>query len=543
MGLAYQSLGEYQRAIEFLQQTLDIAREIGDRKGEALSLDYLGLAYGSLGQYQRAINFYKQAIEVKESIQGEIKVDELKASFASQQVNVYARLINLLWEDGDFEAAFNYAERARARAFLDQLANGRVDFRAGADSKLVEREQALKDEIIALRQQLIKLRNRPKDQWDTKTITEKEDKLKTLQKDYDNLIIELKIQSPEVAALKTVDVASLAEIQGFLDAETTLVEYFVTGDRTLAFIITRDSFKTVTLDVTQAAITEELKLLRDLTEDDPHPTSLKQLHQWLIAPLKPHLNTSKVGIVPHNILHYLPFAALTDGNAYLSDDYALFTIPSASVLRFLPDKRKSATGSLLALGDPVTPNLPPLVHAREEVKAISHLFKTKERIREEATESLVKSEVEQARNLHIAAHGEYNPNNPLFSTLHLTKDTQNDGQLQVNEIYGELNLTTATNLVVLSACNTKIGELSRGDEIVGLNRALLYAGTPTVIASLWSVDDRSTALLMQKFYIYLKEGMGKAEALQKAQSWLRKEYPEYSPPYFWAAFSLTGDPG
>ena len=90
----------------------------------------------------------------------------------------------------------------------------------------------------------------------------------------------------------------------------------------------------------------------------------------------------------------------------------------------------------------------------------------------------------------------------------------------------------------------EIGQLSRGDEIVGLNRALLYAGTPTVIASLWSVDDRSTALLMQKFYTYLKdEGMGKAEALQKAQSWLRKEYPEYSHPYFWAAFSLTGDPG
>ncbi len=96
---------------------------------------------------------------------------------------------------------------------------------------------------------------------------------------------------------------------------------------------------------------------------------------------------------------------------------------------------------------------------------------------------------------------------------------------------------------MLSACNTKIGELSRGDEIVGLNRALLYAGTPTVIASLWNVDDAATGLLMQKFYTYLKEGMGKAEALQKARRELRQEYREYSHPYFWAAFSLTGDPG
>ena len=197
----------------------------------------------------------------------------------------------------------------------------------------------------------------------------------------------------------------------------------------------------------------------------------------------------------------------------------------------------------LALGDPVTPNLPPLIHAREEVKAIASLFKTKAFVREEATESTFKSKAEQACIVHLAVHGEYNPHNPLFSTLHLTGDNQNDGQLQVHEIYEQLNLNAATNLVVLSADNTKIGELSRGDEIVGLNRALLYAGTPTVISSLWNVDDAATGLLMKKFYTYLKEGMGKAEALQKAQSWLRKEYPEYSHPYFWAAFSLTGDGG
>ena len=181
-----------------------------------------------------------------------------------------------------------------------------------------------------------------------------------------------------------------------------------------------------------------------------------------------------------------------------------------------------------------------MVHAREEVKAIAPLFNTKAFVRDQATESTVKSKAEQTGIVHLAAHGEYNPHNPLFSTLHLTGDPQNDGQLQVHEIYGELNLTAATNLVVLSACNTKIGELSRGDEIVGLNRALLYAGTPTVIASLWNVDDAATGLLMQKFYTYLKEGMGKAEALQKARRELRQEYPH---PYFWAAFSLTGDPG
>jgi len=139
--------------------------------------------------------------------------------------------------------------------------------------------------------------------------------------------------------------------------------------------------------------------------------------------------------------------------------------------------------------------------------------------------------------LHLAAHGEYNTLNPLFSFIQLVGDNQHDGSLQVHEIY-DLDLRSATNLVVLSACQTKIGKLSPGDEVVGMNRAFLYAGTPTVMASLWNVDDAATGLLMKQFYSHLQAGMGKAEALQQAQMAVRKKYLH---PYYWAAFSLTGD--
>ena len=156
-----------------------------------------------------------------------------------------------------------------------------------------------------------------------------------------------------------------------------------------------------------------------------------------------------------------------------------------------------------------------------------------------ATESAVFSQAGKAEILHLAAHGKFNQHNPLFSTLYLAADDQHDGRLEVHDIYS-LDLTEATNLVVLSACQTQLGELSKGDEIVGLNRAFLYAGTPSVMATLWSVDDKVTGLLMERFYTHLRSGMTKSQALQQAQMDVRAEYPH---PYYWAAFVLTGDGG
>jgi CHAT domain-containing protein len=261
----------------------------------------------------------------------------------------------------------------------------------------------------------------------------------------------------------------------------------------------------------------------------------------LITPLKPYLTTNKLIIVPHGILHYLSFAALTDGNRYLIDDYTLVNLPSASVLRFLPkkrtEKRKRHTNTLLALGNPTTTQrLSNLPSAEEEVKKISLLYATFPLIGSAATESAVLSKSATTEILHLAAHGEFNSFNPLFSTIHLAADKEADGRLEVYEIYG-LDLTQSTNLVVLSACQTQLGGLSQGDELVGLNRAFLYAGTRNIIATLWSVDDGTTGAVMEKFYSHLRQGMSEAEALRTAQIDVRKEHPH---PYYWAAFVLTG---
>ena len=192
----------------------------------------------------------------------------------------------------------------------------------------------------------------------------------------------------------------------------------------------------------------------------------------------------------------------------------------------------------LVLGDPDGS----LSHSREEAKVVAELYGTTAYVGSDALERLVWERGRDAGILHLSSHGVYNDRSPLFSRVLLAPDDEEDGNLEVYEIYNRgLNLAKA-DLVVLSACQTNVGELSRGDDIVGLSRALIYAGTPSVIASLWSVSDESTRVLMEKFYTHLREGMSKAEALRAAQiEMIAGE--KYTHPYYWAAFGVTGDPG
>ena len=545
LGLAYLRSGQYAESIEKCQQGLTIAREIGNRADTGVVLSNIGLAYERQNDKLSAIDYYENSIVIKESVQGDIKIEELKSSFASEQIGFYNHLINLLSKEARFKESFNYVERSRARAFLDQLANGPLDFRTNTSTELLNKERALKNEISARRTQLVKLRNRPNSEWDTEAISTVQNQLTKREQEYTNLLTKLKLQSPEIASLVSVDVASLEEIQNGLDTETTLVEYFVIDDRTLAFIITCKTFETVALDPDLEALTQTIEALRNLDldpySDHYHLESLKQLYQWLIAPLHSNLATTKLTIVPHSVLHYLPFAALSDGDRYLIDDYTLTLLPSASTLRFLPKKRKPDATTILALGDPKTdePGLRPLRFAKQEVNKIARLYKSAPLVETAATETALRSRAIEAGILHLSAHAKYNKHNPQFSTIYLAPDDRYDGRLEVHDIYS-LDLTANTNLVVLSACQTQVGKLSKGDEVVALNRAFLYAGTPSVMATLWMVDDRATGMLMEQFYTHLRSGASKAEALRQAQREVRQEYPH---PYFWAAFTLTGDGG
>jgi len=262
----------------------------------------------------------------------------------------------------------------------------------------------------------------------------------------------------------------------------------------------------------------------------------EELYNDLIAPLAKHIETRNLTIVPHGALHYLPFNALSNGNTYLIDRYRVRVLPSASVMAFLKNNKQEYQGRLLAFGNPDLNNPAlDLPGAEAESRAITRKVpKASLYTRKQATETVAKADGSRYKYVHFALHGTFDSDKPLSSGLLLAPDTQNDGILTVGELY---TMNIPADLVTLSACETALGKIANGDDVVGFTRGFLYAGTQSIVSTLWKVDDQATSKLIQKFYREL-EKTDKRQALRNAQRYVKNNVNDH--PYYWAAFQLTG---
>jgi CHAT domain-containing protein len=192
----------------------------------------------------------------------------------------------------------------------------------------------------------------------------------------------------------------------------------------------------------------------------------------------------------------------------------------------------------LVLANGQEEGLPLLTYALDEARAVASIFGVEPVVGKKATASVLRRDASNYAILHLAGHFEIDQKNPIASQIVLDREGEEDARLDLESVYG-LDLRDA-DLVVLSGCQSHNGKRTRGDDILGLSQAFLYAGSPSVVASLWSVDDATTKILMVSFYTHLKVGQSKADALRSAQSEVRQKYPN---PYYWAGFVLTGDSG
>jgi CHAT domain-containing protein/Tfp pilus assembly protein PilF len=540
IGSAYAALGEVQKAFKYLDQALRISQDVKDRELEAATLNYIGRVYDSLGEKRKALDLYQKTIQVLEDMRAESTIEELKIGLIGEDASlVYRRASYLLMSLGKTDQAFNFTERARARTFLDQLGNVRPHIHKSVSDKLLKKEEDLRLDLALLEHALRQERTQPVAALNVGRINSLATQLDEKRAEYANLLTSLKLTNREYASMRSVDSLTVFQLQEFVHRDTTLLSYFVTEYKTLVFMITQNSFRAVEIPVEETELEGSVKWFRSFADlHDSRPQSLLQLYGWLIAPIKQYLKTPMIGIIPHGILHYLPFAALTDGKRYLGDEYTIFYLPSGSVLPFIQKKSKPVGTRLLAISQSQAQGYPSLRYADGEVAKIAKLYNTQAFHKGNAAKSEFQKRGGEYSIIHIAAHAELNTDYPLFSRIIFGSGQDGTGALEVNDIYN-LDLSKSS-LVMLSACETQLGAQSKGDDIIGLNRAFIYAGAPTVIASLWAVDDVSTSQLMKFFYIHLKEGMIKAEALRAAQSDTRKKYPH---PYHWAGFVLTGDPG
>jgi CHAT domain-containing protein len=253
---------------------------------------------------------------------------------------------------------------------------------------------------------------------------------------------------------------------------------------------------------------------------------LASLHDELVAPLEPLLGAQKVTIIPHGLLHRVPFHALFDGEAYLLDRFEISYAPSATVFSLCQKKSPSGLDRavVMSVADPLIPNV------ADEARAVaSHLPAAEVLADEEATTSAIMEKAAGCDVLHLACHGMFRADNPMFSSLRL-----HDGWLTASEV---LRLDLDGAIVTLSACESARNQVLAGDELVGLARGFLGAGASTLVASLWLVRDETTAWMMEDWYARLHEGANRTAALREAQLALKERYPH---PYYWAPFVLMG---
>jgi CHAT domain-containing protein/tetratricopeptide (TPR) repeat protein len=499
----------------------------------ATAQNWLGRAYRGMGKLPQAEQVLRDAVAGFEDLRALLQSEELRESYFEDKVTPYELLILTLVDQGKGADAFDFSERARARAFLDLLGN-RVTLSAGRAQALVAEEQALRARISALKA-------KPEDEDEDSAAAVRE--LGLAREAYQAFLARVRAQDREQASLMTVEPLTLAQVQALLPEGAVLLEYFVTGQgETLLWSVERQELAVARLPLGRGGVAKRVQAFRESIASRGQTADTQRLAQELFAQLvRPGLRGGlprELLIVPHDVLHYLPFQALMPApGRYLIQDVPVSYYSSASLMQFTRAKAQGASSTLLALGNPDLhdPALN-LRYAEREVREIAELFLDTHLLTgKDATKAESRAEGPKHRLLHFATHAELDEADPLGSALRLTPSGGDDGRLEVQEIFG---LTLRADLVVLSACETGLGTLRQGDEITGFTRAFIYAGTPSIITTLWQVNDRASYELMRAFYQGLKAGQPKAEALRQAQLATLQRYPH---PYYWAAYQLTGE--
>ncbi len=491
---------------------------------------------------------YLAAVGHLERVRAELQGEDLRLVFLQDKLKVYEDLLLLLLDEGSESSvreAFGIVERARGRALLDLMA-GALDVRLRAtdpqDAPALERLRALREELNGLYTLLAedesKLRggSRVDDDMLRAEVERREAQL-------ERLLRRQHVVQHEPVGLQPAPPIGVAEVQASLAPDTTLVAYYTIRDEILAFVVTSTQVTLYRNLARLSQVTDVAERLRaqmnkfaygadyvaahsaHLADSVRH--HLTSLFRWLIQPLAALLQGQRLILIPYGVLHYLPFHAFESEGRALMDDYEIVYAPSASVFQMRNRRPPPRHGRPLLVGVS-TPNLP---HVTQEIAAIAAVLPEADVLLDAAaTLEAVRQASPRTTVLHLACHSNFRPESPLFSALWL-----GNGWLSVHDIY---NLELNTELVTLSACNTGLSYIAPGDELLGLARGFFYAGAAAMVASLWAVDDRSTACFMKTFYTYLQTGVSKAAALRATMLEMRSVEPH---PYYWAPFILLGE--
>jgi len=469
------------------------------------------------GEIDKALERYREAVEVIERQRLSINTETNKIGFVGDKQAVYGRLVDTLYQAGRIEQTFEYIERSKARALVDLLAT-KNELKGASLAALTEADRLAIEQAPA---DMDALASNAQREAEAARLTE-----------------ELRRNDPELASLVSVTAVPIAEIQTRLLPDEVVLQYYLSGEQLFVGAVTKDAVSMQR--VADGDLTAKVRRLRVTIQEDEDEVRTrdyaKELYELLLGPVRPLVTGKNLLVVPHGVLHYLPFAALYDGSDYLMQSTLIRFLPSASTIRFLRTPSGTQKDPVFVLANPdLQDPAMDLPFAETEGKFIAQNIPASEIFaRAQASEEIFKSRAPAFRMLHVASHGEFNGADALQSRLLLAKSGTEDGSLTVGDLY---NMRLDADLVTLSACETGLGKVQTGDDVLGLTRGFLFAGSSNIVASQWKVDDQATGVLMQHFYANLSQGKPKREALREAQRETRKTFAH---PFYWAAFYLTG---
>ena len=545
-GEAARAEGRSDEARELLESTLRDAELLSQPDIAQRCHTSLGLSHMKSGDSRAAFDSFVRAVKLIEDLRAPLPAEEFRTAFFADKLIPYNELVRLCLEDGSEERASEalcYVERARSRALVDILGGAlrvRVQPRDPFEAELLARLEELREELNWFYSRI----NRPPEatRGGASEMNTLHEALR--ERESETLEIMRQLQQRNQSILTHVQSLDIQELRRRLADESALVEYTSLDGELLAFVVTSRGLRVVRNLGQESEVNARLGQLRfqidalrfgarAMRKHLPNLTErikqhLQALYDLLLRPLEESVGDRRLIIAPHRALYYIPFHALHDRERYVIERREISYAPSAVVLLhcLAQPQRPLQRALLLGVADEQTPRV------RDEIGTLAPLFPEAVALLDDrATLAAMREFAPGADILHMACHGQFRPDNPLFSSLRL-----GDGWLTVRDTY---NLELKCELATLSACETGVNEVAPGDELIGLARGFFSAGAPSLLLSLWTVDDEATAGLMASFYKRMLAGQSPAAALRDAQLQLLREQPH---PFFWSPFMIVGRP-
>jgi CHAT domain-containing protein/Tfp pilus assembly protein PilF len=500
----------------------------------------------SRGDRAAALLSYREACRSLETMRSRLHSEELKISFVKNRLQVYEALVGMYvsGEASDItaEEAFGWMEAAKSRSMTEMIFQSGQTMPLGetGQSELVRRIRDLREELNWYYHRIEQEQLRPEEnspirlqQLQEKAVEHENELLRRLR--------ELPARERENATLEAPADFSLQRLQAAIPADTAMIEYYSTGERLVAAVVTQSDITILPVSVVSRVLhflhlfrfqISKFRMGPGYAQRFQEPLlratqgHLESLYGELLTPLREHLDAKHLVFVPHGALHFLPFHALRAGGEYLCDRHTVSYAPSGTVFALCQEQVDKNLRNSLVMGVP-DERAPEIL---SEVKSVAALLPHPELfLGGEATVNVLREHGSTSNLLHIATHGSYRQDNPMFSCIRM-----GDGYLNLYDLY---QMRLPSKLVTLSGCATGMNFVSVGDELLGLQRGLFCAGASSLLLSLWDVHDESTSALMESFYKNYVGGQDLATALQGAMKQLREQNPH---PYFWAPFVLAG---